>query len=126
MLVALGRKVCSALVLLAVMSGCSDDEPAEDPVKLCNALVDAYCSNVIDCGVEGGNVDSEDRDAQVDGCKADAKAVLDCSKAIGVSDSYDDCITRLKHPDCDAVNQALEDDKLELPSTCSGVIGIQG
>lgn len=126
MLVALGRKLGSGLVLLAAVAGCSDDDPGEDPVKQCNALVDAYCSNVVDCMVEGGSVATEDRDANVDECKAEAQAAVDCAKAIGVSESYDDCITRLKHPDCDAINQSIEEGTLELPTTCEGVIGIQG
>jgi len=125
MFAALARQLCSGLVLLAVVAGCSDDDPAEDPVAQCNAMVVAYCSNVIDCLVEGGSVASEDRDDQVSGCTADAKAAVDCSRAIGVSESYDDCIARLKHPDCAAVNQAVEDNELELPTTCQGVIGIQ-
>ena len=126
MRVALVRTIGSGILLLAVAGGCSDDDPEGDPVKQCNTMVDAYCSNVIDCQVEGDKIASEDRDAAVDECKAEANAAVDCAKALGVSESYDDCIARLEHPDCDAVNQAIEDGDLELPSTCEGVIGIQG
>ena len=125
MFAALARKLCFGTLLLAAAGGCSDDDPSEDPVKQCTTMVDAYCSNVIDCMVEGGKVASEERDAEVESCKAEANAAVDCRKAIGVSESYDDCIARLEHPDCDAVNEAIDEGNLELPTTCEGVIGIQ-
>ncbi len=125
MLARSARTPALGLVFAAAVAGCSDDDPSEDPVKQCKAMVDAFCSNVVDCMVEGGSVAAEDRDATVDECKTGAQKNVDCSKAIGVSESYDDCIARLKAPDCDAINDAIEANMLELPTTCEGVIGIQ-
>jgi hypothetical protein len=125
MLVALGRKLGARLLLLAVVSGCGDDDKGEDPVAQCNSLADAYCTNVVDCLVEGGTVPDEERDTQVADCKSAAKELIDCAHAIGVSESYDDCVNRLNHPDCDAINQSVADDDLELPDSCKGVIGVQ-
>jgi hypothetical protein len=125
MRVALGRKLGSCLALLAAINGCGDGDKGEDPVAQCNALADAYCTNVIDCLVEGGTVPDDERDAEVADCKSSAKALIDCASAIGVSENYDDCITRLNHPDCAAINQSVEDGSLELPTTCNGVIGVQ-
>jgi len=125
MRVAFARKLGLGLGLLAAVGGCSDDDPSGDPVQQCKTMVDAYCSNVVYCMVEGGTVTAEERDATVDDCKTGAQNAVDCSKAIGVSESYDDCIARLKSPDCDAINQSIADGDLALPTTCEGVIGIQ-
>ena len=125
MLARCARKLGLGLVFAAAVAGCSDDDPSEDPVKQCNAMVDAYCSNVVDCMVEGGSVTAEDRDATVDECKSSAQEAVDCSRAIGVSESYSACMARLRSPDCDAINEAIEAGNLELPTTCEGVIGIQ-
>jgi hypothetical protein len=120
-----GGKLFGGLALVLALSGCGDDEPGDDPVAQCKAMVNAYCSNVIDCLVEGDVVPSDERDDHVAGCKSDAQRAVDCSRAIGVSENYDDCVTRLKHPDCEAVTQSVQDGTLALPDTCNGVIGVQ-
>lgn len=113
-------------VTLVVAFGCSgdDDDEVNPAVGKCNDLIDLYCPAVIDCAVGAGTVPTDDRDATVADCNAGAKDVLDCSRALGVSSSYDACIEALQDPDCDAINEALASDGTisPLPSVCGGVI----
>ena len=51
-------------------------------------------------------------------------SALDCTRAAGVTSSYDSCITALNNLDCDAVNVAIESNNAQnlLPGVCAGVI----
>ena len=93
-------------------------------VALCNTLVADYCPAIIDCAVDAGTIPATDRDSVVNDCTASAAQALDCSRAIGVSSSYNACIDALENPDCDAVNAALASGGTTspLPSICAGVI----
>jgi len=114
----------------ACSGGSGDDDDDDDSnanseaVGKCNQLVDLYCPTVMDCLVEEGALAAADRDTSVSQCITGAKQALDCSRAIGTSSSFDDCIDALENPDCAAIAAAVasEGETSPLPSVCSGVI----
>jgi len=76
----------------------ADPAPA---VKACNDYVLAVC-----------NVGARCNGPPIDTCVADTATQLDCSKAIGVDLSFEQCLTDLKALTCGA----------NLPASCNGAI----
>jgi hypothetical protein len=122
-----------SLVIAAACAGafgCGDDDPSTvqpDPASVakCEKFIADYCPAVADCAIDGDRLSSDDRDAAIDECDAAAKEVLDCSRAVSVSDTYDACMDWLDEPDCDAYGAAIESgDDSPLPDECNEVIRI--
>jgi hypothetical protein len=104
------------------LQGCSSSSDSENPKRQCDDLIATLCTSVADCEVSGGLIQASERPSEVDACSSAARQALDCSRAQGVSSSYDACMTKLANPPCDDVNQAIIDGTLPLPSDCEGVI----
>jgi hypothetical protein len=116
--------VCTGML---ACSGDDDDDAAQPDsasVTQCKNLIGAYCPAIIDCAVSGELVPADQRDATVDACASGAESALDCSRAVGVSDTYDECMDWLAAPDCDYVIDALNSDGATspLPAICNQVI----
>jgi len=137
MLKHLYRGLVVGTVLLASY-GCSggssgdDDDNAStanaDAVAKCNTFIEVYCPAMLDCLVSGGTIMAADRDAASDACVSSATMGATCSTAVGVSSTYDACITDLHNLDCAAVNAAYNSNTLSsvLPADCHGVILVPG
>jgi hypothetical protein len=118
--------------VLVTGSGCSgnngddDDDSAgnSDAAGKCATFFEVYCPRMVDCLVEGGTLTAGDRDEAADSCLSNAKASVDCSRAVGVTSSYDSCITALQKLDCAAVNTAIATNDTDhvLPEVCKGVL----
>ena len=120
--------VCTVAV---ACNGDDDDDtaPAEGAAApQCRTFISTYCNAVIDCVIAGetGMVAADQRDVAVDACISGANENVDCSRAVGVSDSYDECIAAFDNLDCDAVNDALASNGATspLPAACMQVIQI--
>jgi hypothetical protein len=107
------------------LQGCSSSD-GENAKRQCDDLIARLCTSAADCEVSGGLIQASERRSEIDACSSVAHQELDCSKAQGVSSSYDACMTKLANPPCDDVNQAIIDGTLPLPPDCEGAILIGG
>ncbi|HYQ45485.1 MAG TPA: hypothetical protein VER11_26040 [Polyangiaceae bacterium] len=110
-----------AALLLVAAPGCSSDD-GNTATQKCEDLVNQFCKSAIGCEVSGGLIEASDEASETASCKADASKQVECSKAQSVTSSYEACMTKLKNPPCDDVNQAIMDGTLGLPDECNGVI----
>lgn len=111
--------------------GCSgDDDDSESPqpdpaaVAKCDDFLAAYSLAVVDCGIAGGTIPEDERDATLDEAQANAEEKLDCSRTVRVGDTYDACMDWLRDPDCDMVNEgvASKGESPALPDDCNQVV----
>ena len=114
-------KLILAGLLVVVAPACSSDDNNDAPQK-CEDLAAQFCKSAIGCQVSAGLVDAADEAATNASCKADVSKDAECSKAVSVTSSYEACMAKLRNPPCDEVNEAIQNDALELPSECNGVI----
>lgn len=118
----------SALLAAAIGGGCSSSSVGGDsaPVSKCKALIDAWCTKVVDCFVSEGEIDAAQRASGITDCKDGAAGVLDCSRAVSVEPSYDQCRADIDGASCPALVADAKAGASTLPSTCSGVILLGG
>jgi hypothetical protein len=122
------RGLVFVAVAVLTLGGCSKGDDDDDSstsgsaVKKCNDFLQQFCDSVVGCEVEGGLVDAADQDSEVSSCMSEVSSTVDCSTAVDVSSSYDECMSRLANPPCADINQAIMDQNLELPTACNGAI----
>jgi hypothetical protein len=103
-----GVALSATLALLApACGGLSEPEATASAAVKCAAFVEHYCTQYAEC------VDATD--AQVVQCQRDVDELLDCSRALAVSDQYSTCWAQISDNDCAALTQAV-------PSACNDVI----
>jgi hypothetical protein len=90
---------CSAPPTGCDVTDIADPAPA---VEKCNGFIEALCNRSEEC--EAGTHDD---------CVVSGNMSLDCSTAIGIKQSYDQCITDIATLACDAAN---------APASCQGVV----
>jgi hypothetical protein len=118
-------KLILAAIPVVAAPGCSSDDSGSSAKQKCDDFVHQFCKSAVGCEVSGGLIEASEEASEMASCKADATADVDCSKAKGVSSSYDACMAKLKNPPCDDVNQAIMEGTLGLPSECEAVILVE-
>lgn len=98
----------ATLALLASACG-GPPEPAESATAAvkCSAFVEHYCTRYAEC-VEG-------TDEQIAQCQSDVDELLDCNRALAVSDQYSKCWSQISDNECSAIIKAV-------PVACNDVI----
>lgn len=91
----------SQAVLSCDFSDLADPAPA---VKACNDFVTAICKHSLRCT-------SQTEDA----CRAEAATKVDCSAAIGVGLTYEQCLSEIDTTPCSSPS---------APASCSGTIKV--
>lgn len=86
-------------------------------------LTDAMCERLTTCAGEltGHKLSASDKDELCDQVLSE----IDCSKAVSISDDYDECSDGISAASCDDVYTVDDDGNLEvndLPPVCQGVI----
>jgi hypothetical protein len=109
------------LLALAGLAACSSSS-SSSPSQQCEALISKICTDLADCAVDGGLVDPSQRSSQLATCSSDAHMNLPCANAVGVSSTYDSCMSMLANPPCAQVDQQVASGTLTLPDACSGAI----
>ncbi|HKO50440.1 MAG TPA: hypothetical protein VJV79_22110 [Polyangiaceae bacterium] len=115
--------VLVGLLVLVALPGCGSSDDGPNAPQQCKDLAASFCETVVGCQVSGGFLESSEQAAQIAECKSDLESEIECPKAVGVSSSYQACMSKLANPPpCDQINQAIEDQTLEIPSECNGTI----
>lgn len=110
------RTLISGIAVAVALSACSSDDTnaqtGGDPVAQCNAWLDLACGVMVSCDPTG------DTDT-IAHCRAAVVSVADCSKAVGVSATYEQCLDDLRAMSCPPAGVDFT-----LPSSCSKVIKV--
>jgi len=103
------RRMLFVFVLLA---GCEmvEDEGTTEAIALCDQATVGICNKVASCSATISPGD----------CTAALRRELNCQRAVGVSSSYQRCLSEVGGSTC----QGLTDPSggLALPASCSGII----
>lgn len=105
-----------ALVILLGLVGCGSNK---SPEEKCTDLIDTLCERGAECASELGNQPQ---------CVQAARQGLNCSRAEGVSDTYDDCMDQLDGNSCASLfpRDGNGNLSISLPSTCVGAVQLSG
>ena len=106
-----------ALIALGACNG--DDGPsAQDQ---CDMLLDLSCDRVEECAPQEIPAGSQDPHRT---CLEMTLLLIDCSKAVSVDASYDECIDQLGSLSCGVfvTTDAAGEPEAHLPASCNGVI----
>lgn len=93
--------------LAPACGGPAEPEASASAAEKCAAFIEHYCTRFAEC------VDATD--AQIVQCQSDVDALLDCSRALAVSDQYSTCWSQISDSECAALTEAV-------PSACNDVI----
>lgn len=116
--------VSSLLVIVSLQVGCSsDDKKGPSAQDSCEMLTDAMCERLTTCAGEltGEKLSTNDKNELCD----QVLFQIDCSKAVSVSDDYDECSDSISAASCDDVYSEDDEGNLQvndLPPVCKGVI----
>lgn len=121
-LIGLSLGLIGMVANLAACSGGDDDDNSAVARKKCVALVQRLCASVASCEVEGGLIEASQEASEKEECVSSVTEDTGCARAVDVTDSYDECLSRLADPPCDAVNQSIAAGSLDLPESCDDVI----
>lgn len=103
------RGMVFSAVLACLVGGCGGSDN-DSPTAKCNSLLSLTCQRAVACANDG-TTQSE--------CVTAAMTGLNCADAVGVSASYNMCISDLRAVSC---TDLLANDTINLPATCMGVI----
>lgn len=103
------RTAKAFLFLSVFVGGCGGDAPS-DASGQCRDFIGATCKRVAECS----------RTLTARQCAADFAQSLDCSRAVGVSPTYDRCLVEVASARCASLTGAGGD--LVLPASCSGSV----
>lgn len=96
-----------ALAVSSLLSACGSAESD------CENLAEKLCDRLDEC------VDLQE---SPESCTDTLVDTLQCSRAVEVSDDYDDCISDVESVSCD---ELVPGGQLDLPNACMGVILIE-
>ena len=103
----LGGSLLAVFLLLACSSSATGPDPASE--AKCRSLETAICDRVLAC----------DATATRPACMSAISSSLDCGRAVGVSATYDRCLTELAAFDC-----AVFDGGATLPASCKDAVAL--
>ena len=103
------RTAKAFLFLSVLLGGCGGEAPSDAPAQ-CQDFIDSTCARVAQC--------SQTLTARQ--CAADFARSMDCSRAVGVSSTYDRCLVEVASARCESLTGA--GGALVLPASCSGSV----
>lgn len=115
------NRLCGLLLVVMVWGCSSEEDEAKDK---CHELIATWCSEVIDCLVDNGDVASADKASELAACKDTGEGAVDCAAAVSVSGNYDSCMSSIRGTSCAQISAAVASDSLKLPQKCEGVIEV--
>jgi hypothetical protein len=105
------KKLSIPFVLAALfVVGCGGDDGGS-PTEKCQAFASAVCSKFVTCQLA----------SSMSSCVSEFGKALECNRAVGVSATYDSCLSDINAATCDQVRASPSD----LPPSCSKTIKIQ-
>ena len=105
-------------VLVVLVFGCEEETPQEK----CEAFYDLVCDRLVECA--GTSLPTDYKKTCIDALEKERS----CSRAVEVSDSYDDCIDDFGSLECNTlfpINPLTNNRTTALPSACVGAIKAQ-
>jgi len=114
-------------LLLAGCGGSDDHTGSTPPAQTeCQAVMNEYCSSATSCLVTGNVITEADRATTNQSCIDEGAVKLPCDHAVGVSSTYDQCLTDLKSLPCEPVVAVAHGMMVDpLPISCNQVILIR-
>jgi len=110
--------VRKTIVILLLLGGCDVAEEGAPPpdhsadVARCNQLVSTICVRVAACGP-----------LSVNDCQVSLRREIDCTRAVGVTAGFSQCLREVQTASCQALTDATGE--LALPVSCVGVVSVR-
>ena len=103
--------------------GGDDPSPVDVPEQQCESLAATWCQQSIGCLVTVGTIPETELGFSRDQCTDVAVATIQCSKAVSIGDTYEQCISDIRAMEC-AVWKVPSDNvgAVTPPITCRGVV----
>lgn len=106
----------AALVLAGCGGGSDDDDGQVAAPGKCETWLATWCGRWADCWVASDP--SINRTATYDECRSRARSEVDCGSAVGVSATYDRCLSDIAAMTC----LSVIDPNVPQPASCKGII----